>query len=77
MEETKRFVCHSADTEASPALLLERGAAWSPTHPHDQLLDGRDGPAHHVLVAENGQAWWAPSIPAGATAGFFLLEEPL
>jgi len=76
MEETERFVFYEADTEESPAVLLERGASWSPTHPHYQLRNGSDWPVHDVLVVADGQAWRAPSIPAGATAGF-LLEEPL
>ncbi|MEL6342856.1 MAG: hypothetical protein AAFV53_06965 [Myxococcota bacterium] len=75
-DEVERFVFYEADTREQPALILERGDQWSPTRPHYVLRNRSDWPVHEVVLVADGVAWQAPSIPAGASAGF-LLTDPL
>jgi hypothetical protein len=73
-DESERFLFYEADTRERPALRVERGETWSPGTPHYVLHNDGEQPVHDVLVVHDGGAasFFAPSIPAGASAGFLL-----
>jgi hypothetical protein len=75
--ESERFLFYEAETRERPALRVERGSTWGPDRPHYLLHNDSPFPVHDVYVlAEGGAAgFWAPQIPAGASAGF-LLDRP-
>jgi hypothetical protein len=75
--QTERFLFYEADTRERPALRVERGETWAPDRPHYLLVNDSAYPVHDVFVlAERGsQGFYAPQIPAGASAGF-LLDGP-
>ena len=76
-DESERFLFYEADTRERPALRVERGGTWSPDRPHYLLHNDTEHPVHDVFVlAEGGTlGFYAPQIPAGASAGF-LLDKP-
>ena len=76
--ESERFVFYEAPTREPLPLALRRGPTWGPGRRH-LVLDNRGAHAVHDLLfvhREGGRAYvfFAPQIPAGASAGF-LLEE--
>jgi len=73
--ETERFVFYEADTTERPALSLERGDSWAPDRPHYVLHNTASWPVHDVFFSAGGHVFYAPAIPAGATAGFLLNEH--
>ncbi len=74
--ESERFVFYEARTTERPALVLTRGPTHRPGRRH-YIVRNRGGHAVHdvfVIHREPGGmfAFFAPSIPAGASAGFLL-----
>jgi hypothetical protein len=74
--ERDRFLFYEADTHAPPDVVLQRGDTWSPERPHYVARNTSDWAVHDLLIVADGKAWTAPTVPAGATAGF-LLDQPL
>ena len=77
--ETERFVFYEADTTEGVALAIERGARHGPGRRHYVLRNRSSHAVHDVFfVHREGEALFvfaAPSIPAGATAGFVLEDH--
>jgi hypothetical protein len=77
--ESERFVFYEADTTESVALALERGPRHGPGRRHYVLRNRSSSAVHDVFfVHREGGALYvfvAPSIPAGATAGFVLEDH--
>lgn len=80
--ESERFLFYEADTRERPALRVERGETWTPERPHYLLHNDSEHAVHDVLVVHDGgeASFFAPSIPAGSSAGFLLdgaqVEDP-
>ena len=75
-QESERFLFYEGRTRETPALVVRRGDSWAPDRPH-YLLENTSGfPVHDVVIVADGKAWTAPTVPAGRSAGF-LLVDPL
>lgn len=77
--ESERFVFYEGRTAEQPLLKVERGEEWSEERAHYRLVNDSFWPVHDVLVVrrQGDLAWvfYAPSIPAGKSAGFVLDES--
>jgi hypothetical protein len=74
--ESERFVYYEAATHERPQVALVRADDWTPARHHLVLRNTGDYAVHDVFVVDRDAAgarvFWAPAIPAGATAGFLL-----
>ncbi len=79
VSETERFVFFEGKTREQVALRLARGDRYAPTFRHYVLTNPSRVAVHDVFVVHReGDALFvfsAPSIPAGASAGFALEEH--
>ena len=77
--ESERFIFYEGRTAEQPLLKVERGDEWSEDRAHYRLVNDSFWPVHDVLVIrrDGEQAWvfFAPSIPAGKSAGFVLEDS--
>lgn len=75
-DESERFVFYEATTREQVALALVPEADFRPGYRHYRLENRSDTPVHDVFVThrERGRVFvfYAPSIPAGRSAGFVL-----
>jgi len=78
--ESERFAFYEGRTDEKPLLEVERGDEWSDTRAHYVLKNPSAWPVHDVLVVrrvgKQAYVFYAPSIPAGKSAGF-VLEDAL
>jgi len=78
-QESERFVFYEARTSETQAVRLERGPTYAPGRRHVLMRNVGRLPVHDVfLVHREGQStflFYAPSIPAGATAGLVLEDH--
>lgn len=77
--ESERFVFYEANTSETVALAIERGPQHAPGRRHFVLRNRGTHAVHDVFVVHREASmlyvFTAPSIPAGATAGFVLEEH--
>lgn len=77
-DEAERFVFYEAESREALPLALVRGATYGPGRRHYELVNRGPDAVHDVFVVhrEGGRAFvfFAPQIPARASAGF-LLED--
>ena len=78
--ESDRFLFYEGATAETPLLSLERGDTWAADRRHYILRNASAYPVHDVFIVhregDEVMHFFAPQIPAGATAGF-LLEAPV
>jgi hypothetical protein len=74
--ETERFLFYEGKTRGAPAVVVERAEEWSPQRPHYRVRNVSPWPVHDIMVVHNDEdgasMFLAPTVPAGATAGFLL-----
>jgi hypothetical protein len=74
--ESERFVFYEATTHEKPLIRVQRASDWSPTRRHLALHNDGSDPVHDVFFTHREDArtfvFYAPSIPAGQSAGFLL-----
>lgn len=82
--ESERFLFYEGATAEKPLIKVERGPSWTATRPHYVLRNTSSVAVHDVFVIQRDPAkaadvrvFYAPSIPAGAYAGFLLDGPPL
>jgi hypothetical protein len=79
--ESERFVFYEGATTSGPQLTVTRGDTWTAAKPHYVLHNPTAFGVHDVFVVERGddgaRVFYAPSIPAGASAGFAWDGAPL
>ena len=76
---SERFVFYEAKTAEPLPLRLTRGPTWAPGRRHYVLANTGRQPLHDVFVVQRDGAhtyvFFAPMIPAGASAGFVLEDH--
>lgn len=77
--QSERFVFYDADTTEAPALRVEHGPSYAAGRRHLILRNVGADDVHDVLFVhrERGRrfVFYAPSIPAGRTAGFVVEQH--
>ena len=77
--ESERFVFYEARTTEHVALALSRGDTWRPDHRHLILRNASAHDVHDVFITRregaNQYVFFAPTIPAGRSAGFVLEDH--
>ncbi|MEZ4247827.1 MAG: hypothetical protein R3B99_06270 [Polyangiales bacterium] len=77
--ESERFVFYEATTRERVALALVRESDFREGYRHYRLENRSDAPVHDVFVTHREGArvfvFFAPSIPAGRSAGFVLEQH--
>lgn len=74
--DSERFLFYEGRTREASALEVRRGDTWTPDRPHWVLENTGAADVHDVVILADGRVWTAPTIPAGRSAGF-LLVDPL
>lgn len=79
MHESERFIFYEARTTEHVPLALSRGDTWRPDHRHLMLRNMGSHDVHDVFITRregrNVYVFFAPSIPAGRSAGFVLEDH--
>jgi len=77
--ESERFVFYEAGTSERVPLTVTRGDSWRPDHRHLILHNTGTRAVHDVFITRregrNVYVFFAPSIPAGRSAGFVLEDH--
>ncbi|NOY92039.1 MAG: hypothetical protein GXP55_12655 [Deltaproteobacteria bacterium] len=77
--ESERFVFYEAGTSERVALTLSRGQTWRPDHRHLIVRNTSSHDVHDIFFTRREgrdvYVFFAPSIPAGRSAGFVIEEH--